>query len=225
MLSLETPRAKMPIRGRDAPKSVEFVPGLRLPGFNMQFERDAEIFGESEPADFAYKVVSGVVRTLRVLDDGRRQISAFYFPGDIFGVESGGEEHSNSAEAVSACEVALVRQSALLKRTGECSAAACELWAMTSRELKRARSHLVLLGRQTAAERVANFLIQMSDQQNDNESVCLPMSRTDIADYLGLTIETVSRTLSQLERNGAIALRNCKQIAILDRAVLACCEL
>ena len=221
MLNLETRYA--PARAPKPSKSVEFMPGVELPGFCMPFERDSEVFGEGEPADFAYKVVSGVVRTLRVLDDGRRQISGFYFPGDIFGVEAGGE-HANSAEAVISCEIALVKQSALMKRTGESCAAACELWAQTSQELKRARSHLVLLGRQTAYERVATFLLQMSSRQNDEGSVSLPMSRTDIADYLGLTIETVSRTLSQMERGGAIALINCKHIEIKKRAALQCSE-
>ncbi|HXZ67624.1 MAG TPA: helix-turn-helix domain-containing protein [Alphaproteobacteria bacterium] len=221
MLALDT--RYTPAKATKSSKLVEFMPGVELPGFSMPFERDSEVFGEGEPADFAYKVISGVVRTLRVLDDGRRQISAFYFPGDIFGVEIG-EEHANSAEAVTTVEIALVRQSALLKRTGENPAAACELWAQTSQELKRARSHLVLLGRQTACERVANFLLQMSGRQNNDESVSLPMSRTDIADYLGLTIETVSRTLSQMERKGAIALLNCKHIAIKRRDALECSE-
>ncbi|MFZ1991736.1 MAG: helix-turn-helix domain-containing protein [Alphaproteobacteria bacterium] len=221
MLNLET--RYTPAKATKSSKLVEFMPGVELPGFSMPFERDSEVFGEGEPADFAYKVISGVVRTLRVLDDGRRQISGFYFPGDIFGVEVG-EEHANSAEAVTSTEIALVRQSALLKRTGENCAAARELWAQTSGELKRARSHLVLLGRQTAYERVANFLLQMSRRQDNGESISLPMSRTDIADYLGLTIETVSRTLSQLERKGAIALLNCKHITIKSRAALECSE-
>ena len=220
MLNLETRYAPAKAT-KPSSKLVEFMPGIELPGFCMPFERDSEVFGEGEPADFAYKIISGVVRTLRVLDDGRRQISGFYFPGDIFGVEVG-EEHANSAEAVTACEIALVRQSALLKRTGENCVAARELWAQTSQELKRTRSHLVLLGRQTAYERVANFLLQMSSRQNAGESVSLPMSRTDIADYLGLTIETVSRTLSQLERKGTIALLNCKHIAIRNRTTLEC---
>lgn len=222
MLNLETRHA--PLARRPASQSVEFVKGLRLSGFSISFERDMEIFGEGEPADFVHKVVSGVVRTMRVLDDGRRQISAFYFAGDIFGVESG-EEHSCSAEAVTKSEVALVRRSALLKRMEECSTAACVLLATTARELNRARSHLVLLGRQTASERVASFLIQMWGRRDGSEPVYLPMSRTDIADYLGLTIETVSRTLSQLEREGTISLLDCKHIAILDRAVLERAEI
>ena len=221
MLALETRYA--PTKAVKSSKVVEFMPGVELPGFAMPFERDSEIFGESESADFAYKVVSGVVRTLRVLDDGRRQISGFHFAGDVFGIEAG-EEHTNSAEAVTSCEIALVRQTALRKCTGENCAAARELWAQATRELKRARSHMVLLGRQTAAERVANFLLQMSSSQNESESVSLPMSRTDIADYLGLTIETVSRTLSQLEKSAAIALHSCKHIEIKNRAALECSE-
>jgi len=220
MLSLETrtPLRQAP-KAQRATQCVDFIAGLALPGFSMPFARDAEIFGEGEPADFAYKVVSGVVRTLRLLNDGRRQISGFYFAGDIFGIEPT-EQHSHSAEAVTPVEIALVRQSALTKRSTESPTAARELWVASSEELRRARSHILLLGRQTALERVANFLLQMAHRQANSLTIALPMSRTDIADYLGLTIETVSRTLSQLERDGAIALANCKNVKILDRTLL-----
>jgi CRP/FNR family transcriptional regulator, nitrogen fixation regulation protein len=218
--------AQSPVYGIRVPAArsrqlVELLPDLELPGFVTSFERDEEIYGEREPADFVYKVVAGAVRTFRLLDDGRRQISAFYFPGDIFGLELG-DEHAGSAEAVTECELALVRRSAVASRIEEDCAAARELWTVTSSELERARSHLLLLGRKTAAERVASFLLDMAGRQPDSNEVRIPMSRTDIADYLGLTIETVSRTLSHLERAGTIALPSVRQIILRRRAALVC---
>jgi CRP/FNR family transcriptional regulator, nitrogen fixation regulation protein len=191
---------------------------LDIPGFAMKFGRDEEIFGEGESADFVYKVHSGVVRTYRLLDDGRRQISAFHFPGDVFGIEVD-DEHSTTAEAVIESEVGLVKRSALNRSTENDAGAARALWALTSRHLQRMQRHLVLLGRKTALERVASFLLSLAKQEGE-QTVAIPMSRMDIADYLGLTIETVSRTLSQLEREAAIKLPNCRQIVLRDRGRL-----
>jgi len=185
----------------------------------MKFDRDEEIYGEGELAEFVYNVISGVVRTHRVLDDGRRQISSFYFPGDLFGLEVG-EDHSATAEAVSTCEIGVIKRKALDRMTSDNCSAARELWALTSQELNRAKAHLLLLGRKTAVERVASFLLDMADRSDDDEGVKIPMSRSDIADYLGLTIETVSRTLTQLERSGAIELPSCRHIVLRNRRAL-----
>ena len=202
-----------------AKRFVQVTPELDVPGFTMSFSRDEEIYGEGEAAEFVYTVVSGVVRTHRVLDDGRRQISSFHFPGDVFGLEMS-DEHQSSAEAVTSCEIGLVKRSMLDRMTNENTACARELWALASRELSHARSHLMLLGRKTAVERVASFLIELGARDSDDDAVKIPMSRSDIADYLGLTIETVSRTLTQLERDGAIELPNCRQIVLCNRAAL-----
>src|SRR5262245_15803041 len=156
-------------------------------GARMSVHRNAEIYGEGEPATQLYKVVSGIVRTCRFLIDGRRQIGGFYLPGDTFGLETTAE-HTCSAEAVTDVDLLVIK-------TGEPS---LQLWDLLGRELRRTQDHVLLLAK-TAPERVATFLLDMARRIRSRDEVELPMSRQDIADYLGLTIETVSRTLTQLE--------------------------
>ena len=122
----------------------------------MPFARDAEIYGESEPADYLYKVVSGAIRTYKVLISGRRQIGSFYLPGDIFGLEVGGE-HTSSAEAVADSKVLVIRRSAVAALAGRNKEVARQLWTMTAAELQRAQDHMMPLIK-TAQERVAGFL-------------------------------------------------------------------
>jgi CRP/FNR family transcriptional regulator, nitrogen fixation regulation protein len=160
------------------------------------YDRNAEIYGEGEPADYVYKVISGAVRTYKVLSDGRRQINAFYLPGDIFGLELG-DEYTWSAEAIVGSTIALVKRSLVLSTAERDADMARDLWSMTAGELCGARNHALLLIK-SAQERVAAFLLEMSRRLAGARSVELPMGRQDIADYLGLTIETVSRTLTQL---------------------------
>ena len=187
-------------------------------GAAMPFGRNAEIFGENEPADYLYRVISGTVRTYKVLSDGRRQIGAFYLPGDVFGFETG-SVHSFSAEAISNAKVLVVRRSSVTALAARDPAAAQLLLGTTMRELARAQSHVMLLVK-TAQERVAGFLLEMADRGAGRNEVELPMSRQDIADYLGLTIETVSRTLTILENNAAIALPTSRRIVLRNRAAL-----
>jgi len=191
---------------------------LELIGASMPFTRGVEIYGEDEPADYVYKVIDGAVRTYKVLSDGRRQIGAFYLPGDIFGLEAG-EEHNFSAEAVSDTTVLVIRRSSILGLAARDSDVSSQLLAFTARELNRAHDHIMLLVK-TAQERVAAFLLEMAERLTGN-SVELPMSRQDIADYLGLTIETVSRTLTQLERSAAIELPTSRRIVLRNRGALS----
>jgi CRP/FNR family nitrogen fixation transcriptional regulator len=200
-------------------KQIELTPGVTLACFTMKFSRNEEIFAEEEHADFVYKVISGAVRDVRVLDDGRRQIGAFHLPGDVFGMECG-DCHRYSAEAVADSEIALVRRSTLDKAADADGSAARKLWGVTSHDLQRLQDHLMLLGRKSAAERVASFLIDLSRRLNQQKVVDLPMPRSDIADYLGLTIETVSRTFTQLEREHAIAMPSSRHIVLRDRLAL-----
>ena len=186
----------------------------------MRFERNEEIFGEGEKSEFAYKVISGTARTFRILNDGRRQIVGFHLAGEIFGLERG-DSHRFSAEAVCECVVMLVRRVTLEKAARTSGDAACWLWGLASVELERLQDHMTLLGRKTAAERVGAFLLEMAERSPVQGGMELPMSRTDIADYLGLTIETVSRTLTQFERDGAIAMPSCRRIILRDRGALA----
>ena len=183
-------------------------------GAPMPFTRDAEIYGEGEPAEYIYQVISGSVRTYKILNDGRRQIGAFYLPGDVFGLEIG-EEHDLSAEAVCDCTVAVIKRSSLTNLAKRDGNVAQELWALTARELQRAQKHVLLLVR-SAQERVASFLLEMADRTAGEGAVVLPMSRRDIADYLGLTIETVSRALSALEDQAAIALSGARRVQLTN---------
>ena len=189
-----------------------------LMGAPMPFTRNAEIYGENEPAEYLYKVISGTVRTYKVLSDGRRQIGAFYLPGDVFGFETGAD-HAFSAEAIANTKVLLIKRSAVTALAARDYAVALQLLNLAARELGRAQNHIMLLIK-TAQERVAGFLLEMADRVQDRNLVDLPMSRQDIADYLGLTIETVSRTLSQLEGAATIALPASRRIVLRNRSAL-----
>ncbi len=198
---------------------VEIAPGLTLPGVVMTFDANEEIYAEGQPADFVYRVITGAVRTTRLLSDGGRQIGAFYLPGDVFGMQCG-ERHRFSAEAVTLSEVALVRRSALERAAESDSVTARRLWSLTSHELEDIQDHMFLLGRKDAAARVGQFLLRLATRAS-SPIVELPMSRGDIADHLGLTLETVSRTMSQLARDRAIALPSARRVVLCDPMALA----
>jgi CRP/FNR family nitrogen fixation transcriptional regulator len=191
---------------------------IDLMGAPMSFARNAEIYGEAEPADYLYKVVSGAVRTYKVLSDGRRQIGAFYMAGEVFGLEVG-DEHTFSAEAISNAKVLVIKRSALVALAARDNEVARQLWALTGCELSRVQDHILLLIK-TAQERVVGFLLEMAERASNNGALELPMSRQDIADYLGLTIETVSRTLTTLENAAAIELPTSRRIVLSNRSAL-----
>ena len=210
----------VPSDRRVAPAATHVLFGSpELTGITMTYDRNGEIYGEGEAADYVYKVISGAVRTYKVLNDGRRQINAFYLPGDCFGLELG-DEHTWSSEAIVGSTIAMVKRSAVLsasKRDGE---VARQLWSVTAGQLDEARNHALLLIK-SAQERVAAFLLEMSQRLAHSDSVKLPMGRQDIADYLGLTIETVSRTFTQLESSRTIELLTSRVIALRNRSVLS----
>ena len=191
---------------------------MQLMGAVMSFPRNSEIFGENEPADYVYRVISGSVRTYKILSDGRRQVGGFYLPGDIFGLEFA-DEHTFSAEAIADAKVVVVKRSAITALAGRDAAIGRELFALTGRELRRVQDRVLLLVK-SAQERVASFLLEMAERASAGNTVELPMSRQDIADYLGLTIETVSRTLTHLETKAAIALPTSRRIELRDRKAL-----
>jgi CRP/FNR family transcriptional regulator, nitrogen fixation regulation protein len=191
---------------------------IELMGACMSFARNSEIYGENEPADYLYKIVSGTVRTYKVLLDGRRQIGAFHLPGDIFGFETG-NEHTFSAEAITDCKITVIKRSAVMALAARDNDVARQMWELTACELQRAQKHSLALIR-TAEERVAGFLLEMADRVANGGTVELPMSRQDIADYLGLTIETISRTLKLLEDAAAIEVARRRRILLRNRSAL-----
>jgi CRP/FNR family transcriptional regulator, nitrogen fixation regulation protein len=194
---------------------------MHLMGAVMAYPRDTEIFGENEPADYLYKVVSGAVRTYKILSDGRRQVGGFYLQGDIFGLEFA-DAHTLSAEAISDAKVLVVKRSALSALAGRDPSVAQQLFALTGRELHRVQDRILLLIK-NARERVASFLLEMAERAPQNNTIELPMSRQDIADYLGLTIETVSRTLTSLETASVIEVSTStsRRIVLRNRSALA----
>jgi CRP/FNR family transcriptional regulator, nitrogen fixation regulation protein len=213
-----TPVAR-PVRKLPQAESHPFMTQIEMMGAAMPFARNAEIYGENERADYLYKVLSGSIRTYKLLADGRRQIGGFYLPGDIFGLE-GGEDHTFSAEAVVDSRVLVVKRSSIMALAGRDPEIAGQLWSMTARELQRTQAHIMLLVK-TARERVAGFLLEMANRQPARNEIHLPMSRQDIADYLGLTMETVSRTLTQLEEAETIAVPKSRHILVRNRCALS----
>ena len=189
------------------PQPARSAPASNQPlGFTRRLTKDEEVFAEGDRAGFFYKVVSGAVRTYKLLGDGRRQIDAFHLSGDIFGLESG-EEHRFSAEAVGDATIVAYRRCSLESVAAGEGPLARQIVGAMMRALERAQDHMLLLGRKSAIEKIATFLLDIGERvSEDDASVDLPMSRMDIADHLGLTIETVSRSLTQLERQGVIGL-------------------
>src|SRR5262245_26959375 len=148
---------------------------IELMGACMPFAANAEIYGENEPADYLYKVVSGTVRTYKVLVDGRRQIGAFHLPGDIFGFETG-DEHTFTD-----CKITVIKRSTVMVLAAKDNDVARQMWELTARELARVQEHSLVLIK-SAEERVAGFLLEMADRVPSGGAVELPMSRQDIAD-------------------------------------------
>jgi CRP/FNR family transcriptional regulator, nitrogen fixation regulation protein len=192
----------------------------------FKYNRGAEIYGEAEPADYIYQVVQGAVRNYKLLSDGRRQIGAFHLVGDIFGLENSAA-HRFTAEAIVETTVRLMKRRSLEHVAESDVFVALDLLNMTTNNLQHAEDHMLLLGRKTSLERVAAFLLEMDRRLTAAGVMALPMCRRDIADYLGLTLETVSRALSYLHGKGILGFLGPtqRQIVLLDRVRLAGLEL
>jgi CRP/FNR family transcriptional regulator, nitrogen fixation regulation protein len=211
-ISVQTPRTVT------AAYSNVFDDSITPIGIPMLFTRRTEIYGEKEPAERIFKVLSGAVCTYTLLKDGRRQVDAFYLPGDLFGLEIA-EEYTFPAKAVVDCQLLVIQRSALSALVSRDSKVARQLYALTAAELKHAQNHMILLIK-TAEERIVAFLLEMSERSKDHLEIDLPMSRQDIADYLGLTIETVSRALTELREGAAISVPTSHRILLHKPATL-----
>ena len=193
---------------------------------DFTYKKGTEIYGEREPAEYVYQVKSGAVRSYKLLTDGRRQIGAFHLAGDIFGLENGGD-HRFTTEAIVDTTVRLIKRQSLEMVAESDAVVARNLLSMTTSNLQHAEDHMLLLGRKTSLERVAAFLLEMDKRLTAAGVMALPMSRRDIADYLGLTLETVSRALSRLHELGTLGFKGNtqRQIVLLDRHGLASLDL
>jgi CRP/FNR family transcriptional regulator, nitrogen fixation regulation protein len=186
----------------------------------FNYRKEEEIYGENEPSEYVYQVVRGAVRSYKLMSDGRRQIGAFHLPGDVFGLDPG-PTHRLTAEAIIDTTVRLVKRRSLEAAAASNVQVAHSLWAMTAGDLRHAEDHMLLLGRKTALERVATFLLEMDSRLAKAGMMALPMCRRDIGDYLGLTLETVSRALSELNDKGILAFSGARQIVLRNRQRLA----
>jgi CRP/FNR family transcriptional regulator, nitrogen fixation regulation protein len=206
--------------------SVAGVSHAQFTAKEFSYSRGAEIFGEKEPADYVYQVTSGAVRAYKLLSDGRRQIGAFHLAADVFGLENS-DIHRFTAEAIIDTKLRLIRRRSLESAAESNLLVARNLLNLTTKSLQHAEDHMLLLGRKTALERVAAFLLEMDRRLLAAQILALPMCRRDIADYLGLTFETVSRALSNLQEQGILGIlgMNQRQIVILDRQRLASLDL
>jgi CRP/FNR family nitrogen fixation transcriptional regulator len=187
-------------------------------GTVVSFFGGSQLYGESDPADYLYCLVSGVARGYRMTPDGRRQVVAFYVPGDLFGFELG-SEHTFSVEAVSNTRVRMIKRTIISAIVARDQDVADELLGSLARELGRNQRHVRRLGK-TAPERVASFVLELAERLSKSGIVDVPMTRRDIADYLGVTIETVSRTLTLLTNMAAVAMFGPRKIAILNSGLL-----
>src|SRR6267142_2586077 len=140
------------------------------------YRKGTEIFGQAEPADYIYQVIEGAVRSHKLLSDGRRQIGAFHLPSDIFGLENG-DRHRFTAEAVVDTTVRLIKRKSLEREAKNDPAMVRSLLTMTTDNLQHVENHLLLLGRQTARERVAAFLLEMKGRLTAAGVMALPMTR------------------------------------------------
>lgn len=181
------------------------------------------LFREGEPAEYVMNITRGAVKLYKLLADGRRQILGFRFAGDFIGLTAG-PEYAYSVEALietRVCRFSRRRLDALRERFSRVDKRLLEL---AIDELAATQEQLVLLGRKHAEEKLVSFLLLVGQAQvrrgEPGEPIALPMNRSDIADYLGLTIETVSRTFTSLRKRGLIALDDTTHVRVLSRTVL-----
>jgi CRP/FNR family nitrogen fixation transcriptional regulator len=201
---LEDPRAARP--------ASALVDAFERHGVRLNVARNEEIYGQDDPVELLYQVVRGVVRTSRLTADGRRQVGDFYYPGDLFGLEPG-PDHRFAAEALEDCEIVAVRRSAVRAAAGDAELNRAILEAQRV-EMERLQDHVVMLGRKSARERVASFLMSIAQKGDDETLANLAMGRQDMADYLGLTIETVSRMLTQLQGEAIVEFPSSRRFQV-----------
>ncbi|HWI28062.1 MAG TPA: helix-turn-helix domain-containing protein [Stellaceae bacterium] len=188
-------------------------------GSVITLRRDRALFREGDSAKDCHKVLTGALRSCRLLPDGRRHIGEFLLPGDFIGLDLDATRRF-TAEAVSDATLMRYPQVAVERLIQQQPKLGKRLLAEVWNGLSAAQAQLLLLGRKNAVERVASFLLLMAQRAGDGDHFCLPMTRNDIADHLGLTTETVSRTFGQLKSQGVIRLAASSQVVLRDRVEL-----
>jgi len=194
---------------------------LREFSTRQQFSRNETIFNEGDAADHVYKIISGTVRLCRHMPDGRRHIADFMLPGDLVGFAECAE-HPLTAEAITIVTLTSFPRSQF-DRLGDCDPQVrANLLSLVSTSLLTAQQHLFVLSCQNAKERLASFILRMAARADvlSGDRLDLSMGRQDIADHLGLTIETICRAIASLKSDGAIAVPNSHQLILKDIGAL-----
>lgn len=201
-----------------APVAEAGEPWFHDKGARLRAGRDDVLFNEGDVARSCYRIVSGAVRLVKILADGRRYVVDFLLAGDVIGLD-GGSNYEFTAEAIVETELLRYARPRLEAEFDENPQAGRQLLDLMMRRLAAAQSQMLLLGRMSAMERVATFLLnlerRLGQRPATGRTIHLDMTRTDIADHLGLTIETVSRMLNQIKRRGIIALPHPQEIRVL----------
>jgi CRP-like cAMP-binding protein len=210
--------------GRDTPSAAPSFdlarsPLLEASGSNIRVPRDRALFWEGDEASQCYRIIAGAVRICKVMADGRRQVSDFLLPGDLIGFDLN-FTHRSTAEAIVDCVVRVYPKPQLERIVDESPRMARQMLHLAYDRLSLAQHQMVTLARKTAMERLASFLLTLGRRQappgKPSQPVALPMSRIDIADHLGLTVETVSRLFSKLKRDRVIGVPDTHSIIVLD---------
>ncbi len=208
-----------PISGILAGDNVQNTPSASAERSLRTFSAKEHVFFEGDDRDSIYEVVDGVVCVYKVTSDGRRQVISFCYPGSLLGFGHA-DRYLYSAEVLSPATLRPYSAGALEKIVAERPDLAHSLMSFVMAELAAARDQLLTLGRKSASEKIASFLLELSRQNEemskDPETLQLPMTRSDIADYLGLTIETVSRNFTKLKTSGIIDLHQNTTVVICD---------
>ena len=206
-----------------APLTAEDQKRLAAIMRTINVEPHCSIFDEADPAEYVYTITAGAVTVYKLLGDGRRQITGFLFAGDFLGLTHN-EAYAYSAEALVPTKLCRFPRRRLESLLAEIPHLELRLLAMASHELAAAQDQMMLLGRKSARERVVSFILMLSDSAKRHgrpgDSVFLAMSRSDIADYLGLTTETVSRTVTLLRKQQLIELTDDRQIRLSKMSAL-----
>ena len=197
---------------------------LRAVATTCRIEAGGQLCREGDPAHHLSSIIDGAVRLSKLLPDGRRQITGFLMRGDFLGLVFH-DVHAVSAEALTPVRLCRYQRPQIERLMRELPELQRRLLVEANHDLVLAQEQMLLLGRKTARERVASFLVRLADRACRRglpaDPLGLPMSRADIADFLGLTTETVSRTFTQLKRAGLIALPGQGKVKLLRRDVLA----
>src|SRR6516162_10257325 len=189
----------------------------------LKYRGGSKLFGQAEPADYVYQIREGAVRTYKSLSDGRRRIGAFHLPGDILAVENC-KVHRFTAEAIVNTTVWVAKRRSLFARLAKGDIlAANHVRDLVTRTLEHIENHLLLLGRQKSLEKVAAFLLEIDRRLGQPNVLLLPMTRRDIADDSGTTIEANSRAVSSLQEERILSFQatSHRKIVLHDRSKLA----